>query len=241
MEAKRAIMLGGTTPPPEVEEEWNQWYNQIHVPGVLASGARKSTRYRRLDNLMKEAEKYPKYLVIYEFANAGDAKAWENSPQHADSLAKGLEKFKQTGTELKWRVYYEPISHWSWGNYSDGSKKPLKEPETPVIEVVGAESPQKDEAGWNQWYNDVHVPGVLKLGARRATRYRRLDITADAASYPRYGAIYEFESVPAAQKFVTQPDRWAWIDDGMQKYKSVGTSLRWLALYEPIKAWPWKK
>ena len=46
------------------EDEWNAWYHDVHIPGMLANvnGAVTSCRYRLLDG----NEEY-RYLVVHEF------------------------------------------------------------------------------------------------------------------------------------------------------------------------------
>ena len=51
--------------------------------------------------------------------------------------------------------------------------------------------PLDDEAGFNAWYDDEHVPNRLATpGFRTATRYKAAD-----SEYPRYLALYDLDSV----------------------------------------------
>lgn len=47
-----------------VEEEWNHWYNSIHVPEVMACPGFLSAR-----RLVSEEEGEKKYIAIYELEN----------------------------------------------------------------------------------------------------------------------------------------------------------------------------
>jgi len=60
------------------------------------------------------------------------------------------------------------------------------------------------EQEFNKWYNEVHVPDVLKApGVIGATRYEA--IRAQEAQ-PRYLAIYELESEEAIDTFLASPE-----------------------------------
>ncbi len=60
------------------------------------------------------------------------------------------------------------------------------------------------EQEFNKWYNEVHVPDVLKApGVIGATRYEA--IRAQEAQ-PRYLAIYELESEEAIDSFLASPE-----------------------------------
>jgi hypothetical protein len=66
MEKKSVINVRGFDCPPDSEEQFNKWYSEIHIPMLLESGEINAvTSFKRIGN----DEKYPKYLVIYQFAN----------------------------------------------------------------------------------------------------------------------------------------------------------------------------
>ena len=64
MENNGMINLRWFDCPPEVEEKFNKWYNETHIPMLLKSGQIENvTRYRRIG----DDKTFPKYLTIYEF------------------------------------------------------------------------------------------------------------------------------------------------------------------------------
>ncbi len=108
MGAGPVIMILGTEPPPGLEEEWNQWYTEKHVPDVLKfKGARKATRYK----ISKEMEgQYPRYLAVYEFESKEALDEYmTTSPEHFAALDDWNDNWAPKGAEIKWRIYYEPI------------------------------------------------------------------------------------------------------------------------------------
>ena len=65
--------------------------------------------------------------------------------------------------------------------------------------VVCATIAKDHEAAFNKWYNEEHVPQVLRYnGAVSARRYRQL---ADGGKYD-YMAVYEFASEEVLQRFL---------------------------------------
>jgi hypothetical protein len=61
----------------------------------------------------------------------------------------------------------------------------------------------RTELEWNRWYNDVHIPDMLKTvpGVLHGTRYRLVCGDSDV----RYLAIYEFESTVALRSYLDSP------------------------------------
>lgn len=110
MPKKSIINIRGMDCPPEMEDKFNTWYNEKHIPMLLEIGEIKSvTRFERLS----DDKEYPKYLAIYEFEDQEAFDRYNNSPQ----LAVVIEDLKQTfpeGTVVsKWRVQYGAIKTWS--------------------------------------------------------------------------------------------------------------------------------
>jgi antibiotic biosynthesis monooxygenase (ABM) superfamily enzyme len=105
----------------------------------------------------------------------------------------------------------------------------------PAIMVVGTECPPEVEEEWNRWYSAKHVPDILKFkGIRKATRYKIID---DKGEYPKYLAIYEFESPQAAEAWNTSPERDAVMRDFNDNWVTRGAKIEWRVQYEPMKTW----
>ncbi len=52
--------------PVKIEEQWNRWHNQEHIPRVLAQpGFLQVRKFRSISNDPKQAE----YIVLYELQN----------------------------------------------------------------------------------------------------------------------------------------------------------------------------
>ena len=69
----------------------------------------------------------------------------------------------------------------------------------PLIWIVGIQCRTEDEVKFNAWYDDVHVPMLLKGDCvKRVTRFKLADETyhvgATTQVCPNYLTIYEFEN-----------------------------------------------
>ena len=117
MEHNRVIHIRGISCRPEQEEEFNKWYNEIHIPDLLKfKGLRKATRYQILypDKVSIDSQNgnYPKYLAVYEFDNQQDYEAYEASPELKEALKDVHETWEKDPYEGIWRVQYKFLKAW---------------------------------------------------------------------------------------------------------------------------------
>ena len=109
MESKSVISMLAIQCPPETEEKFNRWYNEVHIPMLLKNKEiRRVTRYKRLS----ADEEYPNYLTIYEFDSKEAFDAYNASPELAAAHKERQETWREGGYERKWRVQYEAIKTW---------------------------------------------------------------------------------------------------------------------------------
>jgi hypothetical protein len=69
------LQMGRIDIPAHLEEEFNDWYNTVYIPGYLeVPGVIRARRY-------VVVEGQPKYLTVYEFEHAGvpDSEAWQRA------------------------------------------------------------------------------------------------------------------------------------------------------------------
>jgi len=110
MEKGRFINIVGTRCKPELEDKFNEWYDEVHVPLLMEfHGIKKASRFK----LCGDPEKYPAYLAIYEFENEDGYKEYmESSEMHA-----ALEEMKETWGEdmfeVPFRAQYELMREWN--------------------------------------------------------------------------------------------------------------------------------
>ena len=106
-----------------------------------------------------------------------------------------------------------------------------------VIHMVGSDcgKPEKEKE-FNEWYNNRHVPMMLKSPyVKRAARYERI---GDNKEFPEYLAIYEMESDEALDMFLKSPYRQnELLQDSGAKAKAGDFVRRWLVDYKQIATW----
>lgn len=144
------------------EDEFNDWYDNEHVPARLGvAGFGPVRRYRALDG------QKPPWLALYEMApgtlDTPEYKAlWENSSEREKSVVSRL-------AALDRRVF-EPISE------DRPAARPAPadgEDPAPVVMSVSMSVPEGSEDDVTAWYTDEHIPMLLAVpGWRRIRRYR---------------------------------------------------------------------
>jgi len=116
------------------------------------------------------------------------------------------------------------------------------EPNSAIL-IVGLRCRPDQEEKFNQWYNERHIPDLLKFkGVRRVTRYKTLTHfkTRDGypdVQYPSYLAIYEFENQQTLEAFEASPElaeaareaRETWADDSYERM--------WWLRFKALKTW----
>ncbi|HHE41738.1 MAG TPA: DUF4286 family protein [Dehalococcoidia bacterium] len=93
---------------PELEEEFNSWYNEVHMPLVMKCGMMKgATRYRVTDAIETNAAKY---TTLCEFDDRETFENWLRSDVLAAARANTAEVMG--GRNVVWtaRAFYEPIA-----------------------------------------------------------------------------------------------------------------------------------
>ncbi len=160
------------------EEEFNYWYNHIHIPDVTAPGVFRHAM--RFVNTNPEPGR-GKYIATYE-TNWGDvSKAWtalqgdatkmreqERISPHLQSVLGSA--FKKLGGE-----FY-------------AASRPTR---GILMVMLDCKDPAREEE-FNRWYTDVHIPDILDTGLyHTAYRYENLD---PQATKGKYLALYETDS-----------------------------------------------
>lgn len=104
-----------------------------------------------------------------------------------------------------------------------------------IITIVATECPADEEERFNQWYNNIHIPMLLKYdGLKRAGRYQ---LSGDSDEHARYMAIYEFESKEAQENFSNSPELAAAMEEMQGSWKEGAVTIKWMADYKQLKTW----
>ena len=108
-------VVGTQCKPGVDEDDYNQWYNECHVPLLMENGlVRRTSRLKLSDKAYHEADtthEAPKYLAIYEFESEADLEEWlsDRSAGAQDKLQKWG---KGGGYEVFWTPRYDVIDTW---------------------------------------------------------------------------------------------------------------------------------
>jgi uncharacterized protein (TIGR02118 family) len=106
--------------------------------------------------------------------------------------------------------------------------------EKQVIFIVGTRCQPKDDAKFNKWYNEVHIPMLMKSGyIKRVARYKAIGKPGDA---PGYLAIYQFASMQDFKAHETSPARDAAIKEMGESWGNQ-VELTSRVQYELLKEW----
>jgi hypothetical protein len=117
------IHIVGAKCPPEMEDEFNKWYSEKHVPDLLKfRNLKKVSRYEMIGASIGLRENpvtplgakdaYPKFLTVYEFDDREAFERYENSPEAVVARIDGFPITERLGVQLIWRVQYESIKVW---------------------------------------------------------------------------------------------------------------------------------
>jgi hypothetical protein len=90
-----------------VEDDYNAWYNDVHLPMFLGyAGLKKASRYR----LTGEAPDCARYLAFYEFETAEALAGFSKSEAYAAAVQDFDEKWKNGGFHGKWAASYQRLA-----------------------------------------------------------------------------------------------------------------------------------
>ena len=110
MEDESIFFMVATECAPEVEEKFNKWYEEVHIPMLLEmKGLKEVSRYKLVRG---NNDQYPKYLATYKFENMEAYEEFENGPVLAACKEEMAETWKDNMFDINWRVAYKPMKSW---------------------------------------------------------------------------------------------------------------------------------
>lgn len=91
------------------------------------------------------------------------------------------------------------------------------------------------EDRFNEWYNNVHIPMMLKYpGLKKATRYK---VIGDPVNGARYIGVYEYDSAESMTGINDSDVFKAAIQEMQESWAEGGMEIKWMANWEPIQTW----
>ncbi len=107
MARKPYLWLVWTRCAPELDEDFNRWYDETHIPLLNKEGHISSvTRYRLSAEVASEQ---PPYLAVYEFKDLETFRSWLKSTSLADARKEMQESWGGKDVEIKSRALYDPL------------------------------------------------------------------------------------------------------------------------------------
>jgi len=175
----QGLLLTMTEPPPQMEEEFNAWYDTEHLPERLSIPGFSSAR-RWVDPQAPAGT--GKYLATYELE---DPQALE-TPEY---LAHIGEHFTPWSKRCLSRCVL--FRRWACRQILPGDAQP--DPASRALFMACGDAPAEHEAEFNRWYDEEHIPLLSAVpGVLRARRF------FDPQGKPRHVALYELADAKAA-------------------------------------------
>ena len=112
----------------------------------------------------------------------------------------------------------------------------------PLIWMVGIQCRTADEVKFNTWYDDIHVPMLLKGDCvKKVTRFKLADETYNVGTTtevcPNYLTIYEFADGEQFDSWMNGTARTEAGDDKSKTWSENPYEVKWATRYNLINAW----
>ncbi len=104
----------------------------------------------------------------------------------------------------------------------------------PIINIVGTQCQVRDEEKFNKWYNEVHVPMLMK--SKKVLGVARYKYLGKPGGLPNYIAIYKFASLKDYEDNQNSPEHNAAVKE-MQETLGESIELTSRVQYELVKEW----
>ena len=173
------LLLTLTEPRPEMEAEFNAWYDSEHIAERLSIPGFLSARRWVADGKPGEG----KYLATYELVTPGVLQ----TEAYLERLHNPSPWSKRT---LENTVVFR---RWACEQINPGDAQPHMM--SHAVFVAIGDAPPEHEDEFNRWYDEEHLPLLSQVrGVLRARRF--VDLRAPK---PRYIALYELDNESVIQ------------------------------------------
>ena len=181
------LVVVGNCNDPAREEEFNRWYDSVHVPDVVGTpGVVNAQRYTCVHQRYGKGQ----YLAVYEL----DTHDFKKLDEDLRAMREGEAARGQYTTLLSAPLngIYAPI-----GAEQKSARAARSTPKALLVVFANCKDPARD-AEFNRWYDTVHIPNVLQ--ARGLLTARRYTCVHQRHGKGQYLAIYELD-IEDAQQF----------------------------------------
>ena len=200
------------------KDAFNTWYNETHIPLLMQyPGLMEAVRFQ---NSAEGAK--PEFLAMYYYNTLEDLNGMGTSAAMDTANKELAEHWQNDEYSLNLAVRYEKIKSWVKADYTGDLE---------VATLVGVEITAGMEDAVNDWYNNTHIPLIMKYpGIKKSIRYKKLEGGVNTDSLPTYIAVYYY---PTAEDKASQNTSEEWqavladmeeqtVDDNMTPPKVIG-------------------
>ncbi len=187
----QALLMAKMDPPPDREDEWNEWYSHGHCASRLAlPGFRSGRRFAKIDGIPRDTlvPGEAKYLALYDLDNVDvlNSKPYQNLREK--ELSRPIDSFDVQIFELPKfaRGAYRQIFPEA-GEYSI--------PPSRFVFVVGHEVPVDKESEFNAWYNTEHIPALMEVPGFLTVRRLILEESVVPPTVKRGGSLSKYLTI----------------------------------------------
>jgi hypothetical protein len=160
---------------PDRLEDWNDWYDEAHVPSLLKAGADWVTRFELSQQPVPGMPSIGfSHVAIYEFKGEGaEARLDETLRLNMDL---------QTRREIHPHHCLINVDVLKAHGAAGSKSEPAHDLEGHILAYVMPNQPDR-ESEWDAWVDSVHLPDMMDSGAFRAgSRWRRRSALAYGAN-----------------------------------------------------------
>jgi hypothetical protein len=181
----RGLLMVYVDVPAAVEDEFNRWYNEEHIPERLSiPGVLNAARYVAVRG-------GPKHLACYELSEpeAYFTDTWQHFLNHPTEWSKRMSPtvVGQNFVRHVYRLFYP----------EEVSDEVAQADMAPALLVGRMTVPPPLEDIWNQAYHEERLPLYRTIpGYIRARRFEA--VTSEPESHPKYTTVHECQSPDVA-------------------------------------------
>lgn len=193
-----AVMMVFVDVDPEMDADFNAWYNQEHVSDLLKMpGFLNAARYEALKG-------GPRYLACYELESVEALQ----SPEYLEIRRNPSEWTKKMSLSVRGRNYVRNVYTQIYPGENDVHM--LGRGMAPALQIGRMEVPERIEDKYNEYYDTVRTPANLQVpGCLAIRRYHAVE------GGPKYMTMYEFEHEKVPETSAWQERR---AQDKMHEY-----------------------
>ena len=174
----KGMLFSQMEPPVTLEAEFNDWYETEHIPVRLAlPGFTRAVRYR-------ECEAARKYLAIYEI---GDLSVLESPGYHVVKTQPSARTARMLKS-VKGFTRYTCTETYDTGDAAERGR---------YLSVVAFAVPPAREAPLDDWYENEHIPRLMRAADWLRVRRYKVD-SGDGGPWTHF-ALHELRSLAVGQ------------------------------------------